>query len=363
MKINRIPIFILLSFLLFGCGSSPSKKVQIELIDRGAVKIGMGYHDVRRVLDLGMAWSWGYPLKYTTKELIRTYDNYDHDNPIYVFERKGIGMDFNFFTGNLNNHKLIKIFYKNSEYFDFLLNYTKLDDRDLNNLVRLKNWAIDREKRIANERKKAGVKDSDIKGKFAAGTAFFISNQGHLITNEHVIDTCKDNSQIKYRDKNIKAKLLATDKNLDLALLKADIKDNNYLSFSNTQPKKLKRIIVAGYPFGLELSDDLKFNSGIITSIKGLGNDSTRIQIDAAINKGNSGGPIVYEDTGEVIGVAVAGLRKDMSEAVNFGIKSTSVKNFLDANFFKSPILNKNNKSRNELAESLETSTVYTFCN
>jgi hypothetical protein len=139
----------------------------------------------------------------------------------------------------------------------------------------------------------------------------------------------KDKLQISYNNENIKAKLIAKDEFLDLALLKADAKNSNFINISTAPPKKLKRIIVAGYPFGLELSNDLKFNSGIITSLKGLGDDSTRIQIDAAINPANSGGPIVYEENGELAAVAVAGLSKDKREAVNFGIKASSVENFL----------------------------------
>jgi len=196
-----------------------------------------------------------------------------------------------------------------------------------------------------------------------SGTAFFIDNNGHMITNHHVIEDCKDKSQITYNNENIKAKLIAKDEFLDLALLKADVKNSNFINISTAPPKKLKRVIVAGYPFGLELSNDLKFNSGIITSLKGLGDDSTRIQIDAAINPGNSGGPIVYEENGELAAVAVAGLSKDKTEAVNFGIKASSVENFLQSNQINLTLVQqKFNFSNDDLAELLESSTLYTFC-
>jgi S1-C subfamily serine protease len=213
------------------------------------------------------------------------------------------------------------------------------------------------------KKKEEQPKDKNEKISGASGTAFFIDNNGHVITNHHVIDGCKDRSQISYNNENIKAKLIAKDEFLDLALLKADIKNTNFITISADPPKKLKRVIVAGYPFGLELSNDLKFNSGIITSLKGLGDDSTQIQIDAAVNPGNSGGPIVYEENGELAAVAVAGLSKDKTEAVNFGIKASSVENFLQSNQIDLTLVKqKFNFTNDDLAELLESSTVYTFC-
>jgi S1-C subfamily serine protease len=197
----------------------------------------------------------------------------------------------------------------------------------------------------------------------SSGTAFFVTQKGHVITNFHVVKGCKDKSKIVYQDNEIKAKLLAKDKHLDLALLKADVKNKHFIKISNKSPKKLQRIIAAGYPFGKELSDDLKFTSGIVSSLKGLQDDSTRIQIDAALNYGNSGGPIVDEKTGELVAVAVSGLTKEITESINFGIKAGSVKNFLDSNQINTSLAASNfSWSSVGLSAILENATVYTFC-
>ena len=212
------------------------------------------------------------------------------------------------------------------------------------------------------EKKKTTKKDEG-KIQASSGTAFFVTNKGHLVTNYHVVEGCKNKSKIIYQDNEYNAKLLAKDKYLDLALLKSDLKNKNFIELSNKSPKKLQRIIAAGYPLGKELSDDLKFTSGIVSSLKGLEDDSTRIQIDAALNYGNSGGPIVDEKTGELIAVAVAGLDKQVTESINFGIKAGSVKNFLDSNQINLDLNPKKFNTGNiDLASILETATVYTYC-
>ena len=214
------------------------------------------------------------------------------------------------------------------------------------------------------EKKKVAEKAKDKnKVQASSGTAFFVTNKGHIVTNYHVVEGCKDKSKIIYQDNEYKAKLVAKDKYLDLALLKSDLNNEHYIALSNKAPKKLQRIIAAGYPLGKALSDDLKFTSGIVSSLKGLEDDSTRIQIDAALNYGNSGGPIVDEKTGELIAVAVAGLDKQVTESINFGIKAGSVKNFLDSNQINTDLNTKKFSLGNiDLASILENATVYTFC-
>ena len=204
-------------------------------------------------------------------------------------------------------------------------------------------------------------KSTKKKNKPSSGSAFFVDNRGHIITNHHVVKGCNNKSKIMYKNKEVEAKLIAKDDYLDLALLKADVNNDDYILLSNKSPKKLERVIAAGYQFGKFLSDDIKFTSGIISSLKGVKDDSTRIQIDAALNPGSSGGPIVYEDTGKLAGVSVSGLRKDLSEGINFGIKASSVKGFLESNQIDISTLPQK-YSKSDLSNLLEKTVLYTFC-
>jgi len=209
---------------------------------------------------------------------------------------------------------------------------------------------------ICNNQESSSTQEANV----SSGTAFFINNRGNLLTNNHVVDGCIQ-SKINYFDKEYDVQLIATDKNLDLALLKVDLEPKSYLNFSANIPKKLQKIYVAGYPFGKGLSDDLKISSGIVSSLKGLEDNSNELQVDAPINYGNSGGPIVGEK-GELVAIAVSGLAKELTEGINFGIKSSAAANFLSVNEIQ-PSISKNNSINNDqLLKILEGSTVYTYC-
>ena len=215
----------------------------------------------------------------------------------------------------------------------------------------------------------AQYSDSNISGKppttviGISGTAFFINNEGYLITNHHVIKECQNKSKISYDKKDTNVRLIASDANLDLALLKADIKNSNYIRISKNSPEKLQKIYAVGYPLGRKLSDDLKVTSGIISSLKGFNDNSNQIQIDASLNHGNSGGPIVDEKTGELVAVSVAGIKTDKISGINFGIKSESVLSFLKSNKLKEPTnLSLFSSGSNNVLKRLEESVVYIYC-
>ena len=202
--------------------------------------------------------------------------------------------------------------------------------------------------------------DGNVSG--SSGTAFFINNKGHLLTNYHVVQGCTL-SKISYKNKDYDTKLIATDKTLDLALLKSDLIPKSFFTFSKNEAKKLNKVYVAGYPLGKGLSDDLKISSGIISSLKGFEDNSNEIQIDAPINPGNSGGPIINEN-GDLVAIAVSGLAKDLTEGINFGIKSSSAEIFLRTNKINiKKSMYSGIKDNDRLLEILEEGTVYTYCN
>jgi len=203
-----------------------------------------------------------------------------------------------------------------------------------------------------------GISD-DVAG--TSGTAFFINKKGNLLTNNHVVEGCKL-SKINYFNKEYDANLIATDNMLDLALLEVELKPKAFISFSKDELKKRDLIIIAGYPLGKYLSDDLKINEGKISSLKGFDNNSNEITVDLAINLGNSGGPIVNEN-GQLVAVAVSGMSKEVTEGISFGIKYSAVENFLKSNKIRPGIsLTSFSMNKDKVNQLLEESTVYIFC-
>jgi S1-C subfamily serine protease len=210
------------------------------------------------------------------------------------------------------------------------------------------------------ENSKIAGKDNN-KKRSASGTAFFVNNKGNIVTNNHVVDGCSGPIKILYDKKDYQAKLISKDGNLDLAVLSSDIKPNQYLKLSKKSGDKLDRVVAAGYPLGYKISDELKLTAGIVSATKGWKDNINEFQIDAALNPGNSGGPVV-NDAGNLFGVAVAGLADRQN--LNFAIKSKAVKDFLDVNkvsYSTATVeFDMDNKKRLKL---LEDSTVFIYCN
>ena len=108
---------------------------------------------------------------------------------------------------------------------------------------------------------------------------------------------------------------------------------------------------------------------GIISSLTGIGNDFSNFQMDAALQSGNSGGPVL-DDMGNVVGVAVAKLDamkmlKDtgsIPENTNFGIKANVVKSVLDSSSVDVPSENKSVISTSQRAKLITDGTYYISC-
>ncbi len=137
------------------------------------------------------------------------------------------------------------------------------------------------------------------------GSGFLISPDGYIVTNNHVVEGAKKVVVKLIDGRKLKAKIIGTDKKSDLALLKINAKNLPYLKWGDSSKIKVGEWVLAiGNPLGL----DYTVTAGII-SAKGrqlpLSEYEDFIQTDAAINRGNSGGPLVNL-RGEVIGVNAA---------------------------------------------------------
>lgn len=204
--------------------------------------------------------------------------------------------------------------------------------------------------------------------KVASGTGFYVSDDGHIVTNYHVIEGCQD-IKVHLKGNAIDTNLIAKDTRNDLALLKVDEKPKYSFALSDESPFPLQDIIVAGYPFGEKVSSPIKFTEGIISAIAGLGDDYSQVQIDAAIQPGNSGGPIL-DEFGNVIAVAVAKLSlqkilKDygvVPENTNFGVKASAVRNLIEGNGINLKNPTKELISKRDLSQIANNGTVFLSC-
>jgi serine protease Do len=137
------------------------------------------------------------------------------------------------------------------------------------------------------------------------GSGFFISADGYIVTNNHVIDK-SDIVDIQTDDgKTYRAKVIGTDPRTDLALLKVDGRtDFPWVKLAAAAPRVGDWVLAVGNPFGLGGT----VTAGIVSARGrdiGAGSYDDFLQIDAAVNRGNSGGP-TFNLAGEVIGVNTA---------------------------------------------------------
>lgn len=139
----------------------------------------------------------------------------------------------------------------------------------------------------------------------AQGSGFLISEDGYVVTNHHVVDKATEIKVSFDDDKKLRAKVVGSDQRTDIALLKIEgnRKFKSYLKFAETPPRVGDWVLAVGNPFGLGGT----VTAGIVSAGgRSIGSGPYDfLQIDAAVNRGNSGGPAVNLN-GDVIGVNTA---------------------------------------------------------
>jgi serine protease Do len=161
------------------------------------------------------------------------------------------------------------------------------------------------------------------------GSGFFISADGYAVTNNHVVDGA-DKVEVTTDDgKTYTAKVIGTDPRTDVALIKvAGRTDFPFAKLSDSKPRIGDWVLAVGNPFGLGGT----VTAGIVSaSGRDIGNGpyDDFIQIDAPVNKGNSGGP-AFDTSGEVMGVNTAIYSPSGgSVGIAFSIPASTVKNVI----------------------------------
>ncbi|MCH8872274.1 trypsin-like peptidase domain-containing protein [candidate division KSB1 bacterium] len=143
------------------------------------------------------------------------------------------------------------------------------------------------------------------------GSGFLISSEGFILTNEHVVSNASEIVVVLSDGSTHNAEVVGSDFITDIALIKIEGKNYNYIQFGNSEDVIIGEWVIAlGNPFGLfEINSKPTVTVGVVSAIdRDFGRQSNErvyqdmIQTDAAINQGNSGGPLV-NSLGEVIGM------------------------------------------------------------
>ena len=183
--------------------------------------------------------------------------------------------------------------------------FTEAAEKTVHSVVHVKNVAVfDKPNSVWEYYSRGGNTGKALQG---TGSGVIISPDGYIITNNHVIDGAGEIEVTLNNNKTYVAELIGTDTKADIALVKIDAEDLEYIPFGNSNNVKLGEWVLAvGNPFNLTST----VTAGIVSAkARDLNTNNASpqsfIQTDAAINPGNSGGALVNID-GELIGINTA---------------------------------------------------------
>ena len=360
-----------------GKGVPQSYKIAIEWYKKAAEKgVIKSQHNLAFFYEKGLGVSQNYKIAIEWYKKAAKKGNVYSQNNLGWLHEKGIGVP--------RNYKIAIEWYKKAANNGY--------SRAQNNLGNLqkKIAQLEKDKKLpptVTARKSPSPPPTK---KTGFGSGLFVSRFGHAITNEHVVNRCKKVTIGKNAKKQFAASVLETDKRNDLALLRiSNMKTASIETQSLTNKLGIavvplaaqgllrfgevelgENVLVAGFPFGDIFSDSIKVTRGIVSANRGFGDNTGQFQIDAAVQSGNSGGPI-YDEYGNIIGVVVARLNKmkvqkvlgSIPENVNFGIKASTVRQFLTTSGLPTKWSKRSKAmSMRDLAKIAKNQTVMVVC-
>lgn len=199
------------------------------------------------------------------------------------------------------------------------------------------------------------------------GSGFFLSQEGYIATNYHVIEEAtvvQANFTRNGKVESYPAKVVTVDPQNDLAIIKIDDPSFKYVSqipyglLSRTIDTG-SEVFALGYPMADVMGNEIKFTDGKISSKSGIQGDARVYQISVPIQPGNSGGPL-FDMNGNIVGITSSGLNRDYfkSENVNYAIKASYLKTLMES-CPKEIVLRENSQSGISKATLTETIKKY----
>lgn len=167
-----------------------------------------------------------------------------------------------------------------------------------------------------------------------SGTGFFVTSNGHCLSAHHVVEGCRNIQVIDSAGKSHTAAIERSLPSLDLVLLKIDAVCADWLALpQDFACSSGDQVFTVGFPTTEILGSEAKVYSGNISSLTGLANDASTMQITIPIQPGNSGGAVVV-DSGEVVGIVIGTAAPGtfwrqtgaLPQNVNFAIRSDFAK-------------------------------------
>jgi len=165
-----------------------------------------------------------------------------------------------------------------------------------------------------------------IRTDISQASGFFIASNGYIVTNAHVMEGASEANIITYDGKTHLVYRIGGDTDMDLILLK--IEDTSYLPIELSDSENVKigeKVIAIGNPLGLQFS----VSEGIVSAVHRTGENGldAYIQTDAALNPGNSGGPLINSE-GKVVGMN--NFKVGGGESLGFALESNYIKDFVN---------------------------------
>ena len=171
-------------------------------------------------------------------------------------------------------------------------------------------------------------------GDLAEGTGFFYRADGYLLTNYHVVEDARE-MWVIYRGRAHRAYYVNGNADLDLAILRVFRLTPATLPLGDSdQVRPGDEVLVAGYPLGSRLGPEPTLTRGIISSLRHVPNGPAILQLDAALNPGNSGGPVLSRSTRTVLGMATA--KVSGASGIGFALPSNLIKEFIQTTSHRS---------------------------